>query len=280
MTEQNWFYESLYNDHGIGIKIDKVLLPEKDTGFQKISVFNNKTFGNVLTLDKVVQLTEFDEHFYHETITHTGMIVAGKVKHVLIIGGGDCGIAREVLKYKSVESVTIIDIDQAVTEAAKEFFPSLTKGVINNKRLTILHEDATKVHELMGDKKFELIIIDTTDETDTASPIFERKFIAKVKRQLTKEGTIMRIGGSVLFQKAELKKILSDIKANFDNSQIGSINFSGSATYYGGPFCLFVATLKSKLPTKAPKDFFSKKGIKNKYFNEQTYNKNIVTGTN
>ena len=272
----NWFSETIYQDHTISFKIDEVLVPPTFTGFQNIAVYKNKTFGNVMVLDGAIQLADLDEHFYHETMAHTAIINNPKAKSVLIVGGGDCGIARELLKYEDIREIFIVDIDPMVTKVAKDHFPKLTRGVIGNKRLKIMHEDGTNIQKLFGDKKFDVIIMDTTDETETAAPIFAKSYLKTVHRQLSKNGVLMRLGGSVLLQKSELRKIAEDIKSIFGDSQMGAITLSGAATYYGGPFCVFVAKAQGEIRSSAPAKFFEQKEIKTRYYSPKTYNTHVI----
>lgn len=276
--DSRWFSETIYPDHTISFKIDQVIVPPTFTGFQNIAVYKNKTFGNVMVLDGAIQLADLDEYLYHETMAHTAMINNPKAKSILIVGGGDCGIARELLKYESVKEIYIVDIDPMVTKVAKDHFPKLTRGVIGNKKLTIKHEDGTNIQKLFGDKKFDVIIMDTTDETETAAPIFAKSFLKTVYQQLTSDGVLMRLGGSVFLQKNELRKIATDIKSIFGEGQIGAMTFSGAATYYGGPFCVFIANKKSTVKATAPTRFFEQKSIKTRYYSTKTYNAHVILG--
>jgi spermidine synthase len=284
MTEKtmhsDWFSETIYPDHAISFKIDEVLVPPTFTGFQNIAVYKNTTFGHVMVLDGAIQLTDLDEHFYHETVAHTAMINNPKAKHILIIGGGDCGIARELLKYETIQEIFVVDIDPVVTQIAKDHFPKLTRGVIGNKRLKIMHEDGTNIQKLFGDKKFDTIIMDTTDETETAAPIFSKSYLKTVHKQLAADGVLMRLGGSVLLQKAELRKTASDIKSLFGEEHIGAMTLSGAATYYGGPFCVLIAKKQGAVKATAPTNFFTKRNIKTRYLSPKRYAAHVTIGFN
>jgi len=273
-----WFSETIYPDHTISFKIDKVLVPPTFTGFQNIAVYSNKTFGNVMVLDGAIQFADLDEHFYHETMAHTAMIASPKAKQILIVGGGDCGIARELLKYESIKEIYIVDIDPVVTQVAKDHFPKLTRGVIGNKKLTIMHEDGTNIQKLFEDKKFDIVLMDTTDETETAAPIFAKSYLKTVHKQLAADGLLVRLGGSVLLQKSELRKIATDVKSVFGEEQIGAVTLSGAATYYGGPFCIFIAKKQGAIKATAPAKFLTQKGVKTKYYTPETYSSHVILG--
>ena len=121
-----FFDETLYSDYSQSLKIDEVLF-DNQSDVQHIQVFQNNRFGRVLTLDGVVQTTEGDEFIYHEMLTHVPILAHGAAKRVLIIGGGDGGMAREVLQHSSVEHVTMVEIDAGVVEFSKEYLPALSQ---------------------------------------------------------------------------------------------------------------------------------------------------------
>ncbi|QQR65173.1 fused MFS/spermidine synthase [Candidatus Kaiserbacteria bacterium] len=238
---KQWFFEELYSDHTFGFEVSDVLVPEYNTGFQKLMVLNTPRFGKVLVLDNVVQFAEFDEYFYHESMAHTALFSHENPQNVLIIGGGDCGVAREVLKHHTVEKVTIVDIDPHVTEISKLHFPSASHAALNDSRLTILHEDASHIDTLSEQNTFDIILMDTTDNTGNAVPLFQGAFTDKIYSLLTTNGILMRLGGSRLLQANELQAVSRDTIRVFGNDNVLNVTFCGAATYYGGPFSLVIA---------------------------------------
>src|SRR5688572_5455380 len=117
-----WFDETLYPFYRQGIRVDGVLF-KGQTKFQTVEILQNERLGRVLCLDGVVQTTEGDEFYYHESMTHVGMLAHGHVESVLIIGGADGGILREVLKHPNVKEVVIVDIDGELIDMCKEHLP-------------------------------------------------------------------------------------------------------------------------------------------------------------
>ena len=117
MSEQRWI-ETLYQGYGQSFTVDKLLFEYK-TDHQHLMIFENQQFGRVMVLDGVVQTTERDEFVYHEMLTHVPVIAHGNAKRVLIIGGGDGGILREVCRHSSVEHITQVEIDQSVIEIGR-----------------------------------------------------------------------------------------------------------------------------------------------------------------
>ena len=122
-----FFDETLYSDYRQSLKIDEVLF-DNQSDVQHIQVFQNNRFGRVLTLDGVVQTTEGDEFIYHEMLTHVPILAHGAARRVLIVGGGDGGMAREVLRHARIDHVTMVEIDAGVVEFSKTYLPRLSDG--------------------------------------------------------------------------------------------------------------------------------------------------------
>jgi spermidine synthase len=271
LTEFNakkWFFEELYSDHTFGFEVSEVLVPEYETGFQKLAVLNTPRFGKVLVLDYVVQFTEFDEYFYHESVAHTALFSHENPRNILIIGGGDCGVAREVLKHTTIEKVTIIDIDPDVTKISKQYFPSVSNTALNDPRLTILHEDASNIGTLFTENSFDVIIMDTTDNIGNAIPLFQGDFTGKIHKLLTRDGILIRLGGSKFLQADEVQGVTNDTIRVFGNDNVSHVTFCGVATYYGGPFVLVMAG-KSEFPSRK---FNSGEVVQAKWYSETTHN--------
>lgn len=238
---KNWFFEELYSDNTFGFEVSEVLVPEYNTGFQKLMVLNSPRFGKVLALDNIVQFAEFDEYVYHESMAHTALFSHKNPEKILIIGGGDCGVAREVLKHPSVTEVTIIDIDPEVTKVVAQHFPTLSQPTLHDPRLTILHEDASHIDTMFEPNTFDVILMDTTDNIGNAVPLFQGHFTEKVHVLLTTDGILLRLGGSRFLQPDELHEVTKDTTRVFGDVNVLHVTFTGVATYYGGPFSLVIA---------------------------------------
>jgi spermidine synthase len=126
-----WFYESLYPDIKIGIK-GKIVYKKK-TPYQDLRIYQTPRFGRMLTLDGAIQTTQNDEFIYHEMLTHPLLLSHPDAKNVLVIGAGDGGVLREVLKHK-VKQVILVEIDSDVIELSKKYLPTISKGAFNDKR--------------------------------------------------------------------------------------------------------------------------------------------------
>jgi spermidine synthase len=150
-------------------------------------IFKNGLYGTVLVLDGVVQTTEKDEFVYHEMITHVPMLQHGNAQNVLIIGGGDGGSLREVLKHKTVKKAVLIDIDTQVIELSKKYLPNHSQGAFDNPRAEIIIADGCKfVKETK--EKFDVIICDTTDPIGPGKVLFTEEFYNDCAKLLTDNG--------------------------------------------------------------------------------------------
>lgn len=193
-----WFDENFQNQVRLGLNVKEKLLSTKSK-FQKIDIFDTERFGRVLTLDDAYMTSEFDEFVYHEMLVHPAMLTAGKPKRVLVIGGGDGGTAREVLKY-DVERVVMIEIDGEVVDACKKFLPTIASG-FDDPRLDLRIDDGIKYVTETNEKKFDVILLDGTDPIGPGEVLFSEKFFAGVKRMLKADGVMAMQSESPLFFK-------------------------------------------------------------------------------
>ena len=145
MAQERWIAETLFDALGFRMtfKVEKVLY-EMRTEHQHLVLFEQPFFGKMLMLDGATQITKKDEFIYQEMMSHVPLFAHGSARDVLIIGGGDCGIAEEVLKHKSVRRLTQVEIDPAVIKFAKEHFPEFTKPVFADKRFESVIDDGMK----------------------------------------------------------------------------------------------------------------------------------------
>ncbi|MFN3383620.1 MAG: spermidine synthase [Archaeoglobaceae archaeon] len=161
-----------YNGCGLLIAIKKKVA--EVAAIQKIEIFETESFGKLLVIDGKVQLTEFDEHFYHEMLVHVPMNSCKKAKKVLIIGGGDGGALREVLKHE-VEEVALVEIDRNVIELSKKYL-RIDNGAFEDPRVEIVIGDGRKFVE--NCESFDVIIVDSTDPVGVSDPLFDKDFFA------------------------------------------------------------------------------------------------------
>ena len=197
---KNWFFEDFKLGEPIGFTWGFVIEKEIYSGkskFQKIDVFQTKEFDRVLVLDGLIQLSTKDEFVYHEMLAHPAMIYCQNPKRVLIIGGGDGGILREIVKHP-VKEIYLVDIDKKVVEVSKKYLPSVSKGAFSDKRLQLFHTDALKFVK-KHKNFFDVIINDLTDPTGPSLSLWGSKFYKDILGAL-------REGGVAGFQTAFLKE--------------------------------------------------------------------------
>ena len=234
MSDQpKWMKETLYDTHAQTLRMDKVLY-DSDTDHQRLVVFENGRFGRVLTLDGVVQTTEGDNAIYHEMLTHVPVLAHGHAKDVLIIGGGDGGMAREVLKHSTVERVTMVEIDAGVIDFSKTYLPQLSQGAFDDSRLELVIADgAAFVKDT--EKRFDVIIVDSTDPVGPGEVLFTDTFYGHAKRCLKPGGILVTQNGVPFMQGDELTNTMRAFKALFANWTCYTATIP---TYAFGPMAL------------------------------------------
>ncbi len=203
---ENWFEEKLEVKEGRVLKIKyKKLLKSVKSEFQKIDVYDTYSFGKMLVHDEVIMLTEFDESHYHEMIVHPALFTHPNPQRVLIVGGGDGGTMREVLKHKEVKEAHLCEIDKTVVDVCKEFFPNLSKS-FNDKRAKLFFEDGAKFVE---EKKshYDVIIVDSSDPIGPAEVLFKEKFYRDMYNSLKDDGIVITQSESFIYH----KNIIEDI---------------------------------------------------------------------
>lgn len=227
--ENGYYHEITPAGFGIAIKAGKVLFSEQ-SDFQKVEIFETESkLGRVLTLDDLMMTTEGDEFHYHEMIAHIPMMHHKCPKSVLVIGGGDGGTVREVLKHKTVERVVLCEIDGMVIDACKKYLPTISCG-LDDPRVEILVQDAI---EYIKDKKneFDIVLIDSTDPMGPGEGLFTEEFYKNVKNSLKEGGIVAAQSESPVVNKEEIKKMYNLLKKVFP---ICSTYTSNIPTYPGG----------------------------------------------
>lgn len=223
------FTETLYDAFGQTFRIDKVYFENK-TEHQHLMIFHNAALGRVMVLDGVVQTTEKDEFVYHEMMAHVPLLAHGKARQVLIVGGGDGGMLREVLKHRTVEQVTMVEIDNAVIEMAKKYLPNHSQGAFDDPRANIVIADGMDFVRDTG-QSFDVIISDSTDPIGPGEILFTDDFYAQCKRILNPGGIVVTQNGVAFFQLDEVRTTASRLSHHFSDTTFYS---AAVPTYYGG----------------------------------------------
>jgi spermidine synthase len=244
MAEKRSIPETLFDDLGFRMTyaVERVLY-EMQTEHQHLVLFEHPFFGKMLMLDGATQVTSKDEFVYHEMMTHVPIFAHGNPREVLIVGGGDCGIAEEVLKHKSVRRLTQVEIDASVVEFSKEHFPEFTKPVLTNKRFDLVIDDGMN-YVAKTDRRFDIIIVDSTDPLGPGKVLFSEKFYAACKRCMAKGGLLITQNGVPIFQAGELTATISRFRKLFAD---GYCYVAAIPTYVGGHMAMGWATDDSRL---------------------------------
>lgn len=180
-------YNEFYNEStGLTIGVKRLLFSAQ-TPYQLVEVYETDTWGNLMTIDGMVMLSEKDEFVYHEMLTHVGLFTHPNPERVLIIGGGDGGTAREVARHESVKQIDMVEIDEAVVRASKEFLPEV--GAFDDPRLNVIHEDGIKFVQ-NNKEPYDVIIIDGSDPVGPAEGLFEKDFYSYCYDALTEDGVL------------------------------------------------------------------------------------------
>ena len=211
----DWFEETLHPGFRSRLGIDRII-HETKTEHQHLIIFDNPEFGRVLALDGVVQTTERDEFIYHEMLAHTPVFAHGAARNVLIIGGGDGGMLEEVLKHRSVEAAVQVEIDDTVVELSKQHLRSICGDGYDDPRTEVVITDGVEfVNDT--DRKFDVIIVDSTDPIGPGEVLFGRRFYGGCKRCLAEGGILVTQNGVPFVQGEELSGTMSVFRELFES---------------------------------------------------------------
>jgi len=203
----------------IQIELKGEILYKEISEFQAIVVLEHKILGKVLLIgdkeeDLTIQLSEKDEAYYHEAVVHPVMAMHPNPKNILIIGGGDGGTAREVLKHNP-DKVTLVDIDKKVIEICKKYIP-IDNGALDDLRVKVIIEDGKKFIEETNEK-FDVVIVDLTDPEEPSKLLFTKEFYQEIKKHLTENGTVSGQASDPLVDPQVLGRIHAALKEVFTN---------------------------------------------------------------
>lgn len=174
---------------------------QEKSPYQLVEIYDTFKYGKMLTVDKMVMCSEKDESAYHEMIIHVPMLANPTAKKVLVIGGGDGGSVREILRHPQVESVTMVEIDEVVVRASREFLPSLSSS-LDDPKLNLIIGDGISYLEQLEDESFDFIVVDSSDPVGPSVGLFSAEFYKNVYRALTPNGMIAAQSESPRFNQA------------------------------------------------------------------------------
>ncbi|MBT8342162.1 MAG: polyamine aminopropyltransferase [Desulfatitalea sp.] len=223
------FVEAFSSEYSQAFKVGEILF-EEQTGQHHLVIFHNAVFGRVMALDGIIQTTEADEFIYHEMLAHVPLLAHGNAARVLIIGGGDGGILREVIRHAQVTSVTLVEIDQRVIDLSRRYLPHHSRGAFDDPRARVVIDDGLG-WVLQTTDTFDVIICDSTDPIGPGEKLFQQDFYTACKRRLAKGGILATQNGVPFLQLDEVQATARRLKRLF-----GDWHFYTAAvpTYIGG----------------------------------------------
>lgn len=192
-----WFKENHTKNVQLAIRIDKHVYT-KQSEFQRIDIFDSVEFGRFLTLDGYMMLTQKDEFIYHEMIVHTPLSVLPRAKNILVIGGGDGGTVRELVKYNTIENIDLVEIDEDVVLASKKYLP-FTANSLEDSRVNIYYEDGLK-YIRYKENEYDIIIVDSTDPFGPGEGLFTKEFYGNCYKALKEDGIMVNQHESPFYQ--------------------------------------------------------------------------------
>ncbi len=263
------FTETLYDDYGQEFRIDE-RLHEVKTDHQHLIIFHNARYGRVMVLDGVVQTTEKDEFIYHEMMAHVPLFAMDRAKRVLIIGGGDGGMLREVTRHREVEHITLVEIDRQVIDMCRTYLPNHSQGAFDDPRVHIVIEDGFNFVQTTRDR-FDVIISDSTDPIGPGEALFKADFYAHCKRCLTPGGLLVAQNGVAFMQLDEVKTTSWRLSRVFDDWYFYT---AAIPTYVGGVMTFAWATDNRALrgmDIESLKARYQASGIETRYYNAEIH---------
>ena len=264
----NWFPEKLHSHVSTHYEVSEILY-QGNTGFQDLVIFLNPTFGRIMALDGVIQTTERDEFVYHEMMAHVPLFAHGSAKRVLIIGGGDGGVLREVLKHP-VEAVTEVELDAGVVEVSKQHLPAICGKAYDDPRTRLIIGDGAKFLA-ETDETFDAILVDSTDPIGPGTVLFSREFYANCKRCLTERGTLVTQNGVPFMQSDELTTSVGHFRALFPDAWC---YLATVPTYVNGPMALGWASMDAaarEVPRETLRARYAAVRPDTKYYNPEVH---------
>lgn len=226
-----WFDET-FKSTRFGLKVTKTLF-RGQSPFQKVDIFETEELGRVMTLDDAFMTSEGDEFFYHELLAHPAMLTAASPRRVLVIGGGDGGTVREVLRHACVETCVMIELDELVVRACQEHLPTIGTAW-NDPRLDLRFADGIDYVKKSDEEKYDVVLLDGTDPVGPGEALFDLEFFRACKRMLTPDG--------VMALQSETPLLMSEA---FFETQVKLRSLFSKVAPYLGPVPLYPSGLWS-----------------------------------
>jgi spermidine synthase len=217
LNPSQWFTEAFEQRTAFSVRYTGKIY-EKVSAFQKIEIFDTEAMGRVLILGGCFMVTEKDAFIYHEMLVHPAMAAPSEPRTALVIGGGDGGAVTELVKYQSLESITLCEIDPLVIDSCREHFPEISAG-LEDPRVRIVCEDGAAFVRGFREE-FDVVLVDSTDPVGPGAALFDSSFYVSVKASLKKSGTAVFQTESPLFMEEVFSHAIQDLKAVFGRNSV------------------------------------------------------------
>lgn len=257
-----WFTEKQTESYGITAKIKQTLHTEQ-TEFQKLDMVETEEFGNMLILDGMVMTTKKDEFVYHEMVAHVPLFTHPNPENVLVVGGGDGGVIREVLKHPSVKKATLVEIDGKVIEYSKKFLPEIA-GELENPRVEVIVGDGF-MHIAKAENEYDVIMVDSTEPVGPAVNLFTKGFYAGIAKALKEDGIFVAQTDNPWFKADLIREVQRDVKEIFP---IVKLYIANVPTYPSGMWTFTIGSKKHD-PLEVEESRFHE--IQTKYYTKELH---------
>lgn len=257
-----WFTEKQTKNFGITAKIKQTLHTEQ-TEFQKLDMVETEEFGNMLILDGMVMTTQKDEFVYHEMVAHVPLFTHPNPENVLVVGGGDGGVIREVLKHPSVKKATLVEIDGKVIEYSKKYLPEIA-GKLEDPRVEVKVDDGF-MHIAQSENVYDVIMVDSTEPVGPAVNLFTKGFYAGISKALKEDGIFVAQTDNPWFTPELITQVQRDVKEIFPITRLYIANIP---TYPSGMWTFTIGSKKHD-PLEVSEDRFF--DIETKYYTKELH---------
>lgn len=262
-----WLKEMQIENVAMTYKVKETLVRKK-TKYQDLAILDTEAFGRMLVLDGIIQTTIKDEFVYHEMITHIPLFTHPSPKNVLVVGGGDGGVIREILKHSSVEKAVLCEIDGDVVEECRKYLPEISHALDDSKCKIFIGDGIKYVMEHKN--AFDVIIVDSTDPFNIAEGLFGGNFYKDIFSSLTEDGIFIAQTETPFFLPDTVRKVYNDAKSIFPITKM----FMAAIPTYPGGYWSFTIGSKKYDPSKV--DTTKIPEINTKYYTPELHNASFV----
>ncbi|AQQ54323.1 spermidine synthase [Planococcus lenghuensis] len=262
-----WYTEKQTDNFGITLKVNKTLHTEQ-TDFQLLEMAETEEWGNMLFLDGMVMTSERDEFVYHEMVAHVPLFTHPNPENVLVVGGGDGGVIREVLKHPQVKKATLVDIDGKVIEYSKKYLPTIA-GKLEDARVEVMVGDGF-LHIAESENAYDVIMVDSTEPVGPAVNLFTKGFYAGISKALKEDGIFVAQSDNPWFKADLIRQVQKDVKEIFPITKLYTANIP---TYPSGLWAFTIGSKKYD-PLAVKEERFH--DIDTKYYTKELHNASFV----